>query len=82
MEEKKKRGRKKKIDDLVKSNFYIAKELHDQIHELVKLTNEFKETDSITYSSMVRQCLATNIPKLLNAMKARMKEIQKINGGS
>ena len=43
MEEKKKRGRKKKIDDLVKSNFYIAKELHDQIHELVKLTNEFKD---------------------------------------
>lgn len=72
MKDKKKRGRKKKFEDLVKTNFYIEREIYDQVNELVKLTNEYKEIDSITFSIIARQCLSTNIPKLLKVMKERM----------
>lgn len=60
MKDKKKRGRKKKFEDLVKTNFYIEREI------------EYKEIDSITFSIIARQCLSINIPKLLKVMKERM----------
>jgi hypothetical protein len=75
MEEKSKKGRKKKFNDLVKASFYIERELYDQVNELVELSNEFKDVDSFTFSIIARQCLATNIPKLLNAMKEKMGRI-------
>ena len=72
MEEKNKKGRKRKFKELVKTSFYVERELYDQVNELVRLTNEYKEIDSITFSIIARQCLSTNIPKLLKVMKERM----------
>ena len=74
MDDKKKKGRKKKFNDLVKASFYIERELNDQINELAELTNKFKGVDSITFSIIARQCLVANIPKMLKGLKERIGE--------
>jgi hypothetical protein len=75
MEEKIKRGRKKKFNDLVKVNFYIERELYEIYDEIVQVTNEIKGTDAITFSSVVRQILKSRGADLLIALRSQREKI-------
>lgn len=75
MEEKSKRGRKKKFNDLVKINFYIERELVEIYDEIIKITNEIKDTDTITFSSIARQILKSRGTILLGALRIQQEKI-------
>lgn len=75
MEEKSKRGRKKKFNDLVKINFYIERELVEIYDEIIQITNEIKDTDTITFSSIARQILKSRGTILLGALRTQQEKI-------
>lgn len=78
MEEvKKQKGRKKKYNNLIKTNIYIEQETLERLNEIVDLTNELKETKDIMLSSIIREILNKRSSVLVNQLKIELEKKQK-----
>ena len=78
MEEvKKQKGRKKKYNNLIKTNIYIEQETLERLNEIVALTNELKETKDIMLSSIIREILSKRSSVLVNQLKIEIDKKQK-----
>ena len=78
MEEvKKPKGRKKKYNNLIKTNIYIEQETLERLNEIVALTNELKETKDIMLSSIIREILNKRSFVLVNQLKIEIEKKQK-----
>ena len=78
MEEvKKQKGRKKKYNNLIKTNIYIEQETLERLNEIVALTNELKETKDIMLSSIIREILNKRSSVLVNQLKIEIEKKQK-----
>lgn len=78
MEEvKKQKGRKKKYNNLIKTNIYIEQETLERLNEIVDLTNELKETKDIMLSSIIREILNKRSSVLVNQLKIEIEKKQK-----
>lgn len=78
MEEvKKQKGRKKKYNNLIKTNIYLEQETLERLNEIVALTNELKETKDIMLSSIIREILNKRSSVLVNQLKIEIEKKQK-----
>lgn len=78
MEEvKKQKGRKKKYNNLIKTNIYIEQETLERLNEIVALTNELKETTDIMLSSIIREILNKRSSVLVNQLKIEIEKKKK-----
>lgn len=80
MEEvKKQKGRKKKYNNLIKTNIYIEQETLERLNEIVALTSELKETKDIMLSSIIREILSKRSSVLVNQLKIEIDKKKKEN---
>ena len=78
MEEvKKQKGRKKKYNNLIKTNIYIEQDTLERLNEIVALTNELKETKDIMLSSIIREILNKRSSVLVSQLKIEIEKKQK-----
>lgn len=78
MEEVKKlKGRKKKYNNLIKTNIYIEQDTLERLNEIVALTNELKETKDIMLSSIIREILNKRSSVLVSQLKIEIEKKQK-----
>lgn len=78
MEEvKKQKGRKKKYNNLIKTNIYIEQDTLERLNKIVALTNELKETKDIMLSSIIREILNKRSSVLVSQLKIEIEKKQK-----
>ena len=78
MEEvKKQKGRKKKYNNLIKTNIYLEQETLERLNEIVALTKELKETTDIMLSSIIREILNKRSSVLVNQLKIEIEKKKK-----
>ena len=74
MNQKSKRGRKKKQNKLVRANFRVEEQTIKNLNEIARLLNEIKGKDSITFSDVARRLLDRRCALLLKVLQEQLNE--------
>lgn len=74
MSQKSRRGRKKKLNKLVRANFRVEEETIKNLNEIARLLNEIKKKDSIKFSDVARRLLDRRCALLLKFLQEQLNE--------
>ncbi|MBB5391064.1 MULTISPECIES: hypothetical protein [unclassified Herbaspirillum] len=69
------KGRKKKYNNLTKTNLYLEQETLDIFKEAVRITNELRGDESMTLSIIIRNLLKQRAPILLQQLKDKKENL-------
>jgi len=69
------KGRKKKYNNLTKTNLYLEQETLDIFKEAVRITNDLRGDESMTLSIIVRNLLKQRAPILLQQLKDKKENL-------
>ena len=72
MDQKNKRGRKKKFNKLTIANIRLEEETVERLTEIARLLNEIKSMNSITFSDVARRLLDRRSALLLEFLKEQL----------
>ncbi len=69
------KGRKKKYNNLTKTNLYLEQETLDIFKESVRITNELRGDESMTLSIIIRNLLKQRAPILLQQLRDKKENL-------